>query len=68
MLSFFWRLDTAEPLYNGHFRTDFSGRCKEVAVMGRFSVKGFDSMDQKSGQENMAVEDRCIIWFSFLIT
>ena len=29
--------------------------------MGRFSIRGFESMDQKSGQENMAVEDRCIM-------
>ena len=31
---------TVEPLYNGHLRTEFSGRCKEVAVMERFSVRG----------------------------
>ena len=34
------------------------GRCKEVAVMGRFSIRGFERMDQQSGQENMAVEKR----------
>ena len=26
--------DTVEPLYNDHLKTEFSGRCKEVAVMG----------------------------------
>ena len=35
-------LTIVEPLYNGHFRTEFSGRCKEVAVMGRFLIKGFE--------------------------
>ena len=45
-------------LYNGHLRTEFSGRCKEVAVMGRFSMRGSEGMDQKLGQENMGVEER----------
>ena len=35
-------LYTVEPLYNGHLRTEFSGRCEEVAVMGRFSTRGFE--------------------------
>ena len=26
--------------------------------MGRFSIRGFERMDQNSGQENMAVEER----------
>ena len=34
--------NTVEPLYNGHLRTEFSGRCKEVAVMGRLSIRGFE--------------------------
>ena len=31
--------DTVEPFYNGHLRTELSGLCKEVAVMGRFSIE-----------------------------
>ena len=34
------------------------GRCRDVAIVGRFSIRGFERMDQKSGQENMADEER----------
>ena len=34
--------NTVEPFYNGHLRTESSGRCKEVAVMGRFSIRRFE--------------------------
>ena len=50
--------NTVEPHYNGHLRTEFSGRCEEVAIIGRFSIRGFEWMDQKLGQENIAVEER----------
>ena len=53
---------TVEPLYNGHLRTKFSGRCKEVAVMGRFSIRGFERMDRNSGRENTAVKERWPLW------
>ena len=54
--------NTVEPFYNGHLRTKFSGRCREVAVMGRFSIRGFECMGQKLGQENMAVKERWPLW------
>ena len=34
--------NTVEPLYNGHLRAEFSGHCKEVASMGRFSIREFE--------------------------
>ena len=33
--------NAVEPLYNGHLGTYLSGRCREVAVMGRLSIRGF---------------------------
>ena len=45
----------AEPLYNGHLRTGLSGRCREVAVMGRF-------VNEKLGQENIVVVERWPLW------
>ena len=33
---------TVESLYNGHLRTDLPGRCREVAVMERLSIRGFE--------------------------
>ena len=48
MLSF-----TVELLYNSNLRTEFSGRCKEVAVTGKFSIRGLSewirSRDRKTG-------------------
>ena len=34
-----FKINSVEPLYSGHFWTEFSGRCKEVAVTGRFLNK-----------------------------
>ena len=34
--------NTVKPFYNGHLRTEPSGRSKEVAVKGRFSIRGFE--------------------------
>ena len=41
------------------------GRCREVAVVGRFSTRGMERMDQQSGQENMAVVERWLLWGGF---
>ena len=38
---------------------------REVAVMGRFSTREFERMEQKSGQENMTVEERWPLWGGF---
>ena len=32
-------IDTVEPLYNGHPGAELTGRCREVAVAGRFLNK-----------------------------
>ena len=33
--------------------------------MGRFSTRGMERMDQQSGQENMAVVERWLLWGGF---
>ena len=31
--------NTVEPLYNGHLGAEITGRCREVAVVGRFQLE-----------------------------
>ena len=38
--------NTNEPFYNGRPQKECSGRCRDVAVIGRFSIRGFKWMDQ----------------------
>ena len=44
------------------FRPGTHGCCGEVAIMARFFKRGFEWMNQKSGQEHMAVVERWPLW------
>ena len=43
-------------------RTGEHGCCREVTIVGRFPIRGFEQMDQKLGQESMTVVERWQLW------